>query len=112
LLYTGPCWSPDGKLIACVGHRPLGPRRELLLVSPLGMERGLRPRLQTAGGMSGRVTFSPDGKRVAYSAAYMILTLEVAGDSRPRLLPDQKGQNFEPDWSPDGQWLVFTSDRQ
>ena len=112
LLYAGVGWSPDGKTIALVAQPVQGPRRQLLLVSSQGAERGLRARIQTAGGMSSTPSFSPDGKKLAYSAAYLIMVVDVEGTERPRMLPDQKGQNFEPDWSPDGKWIAFTSDRQ
>ena len=111
LLYAGVCWSPDGRNIALVAQPVQGPRRQLLIVSAQGAEHGVRARLETAGGMSSTPSYSPDGKRLAYSAAYLIMIVDVEGTQRPRLLPDQKGKNFEPDWSPDGRWLVFTSDR-
>ncbi len=112
LIYSGVCWSPDGRQIALVAQPVQGPRRQLLLVNSKGAEHGLRPRIQTPGGMSSSPTFSPDGKRLAYSAAYVIQLVEVEGNERPRMLPDQKSRNFEPDWSPDGKWIVFTSNRE
>jgi TolB protein len=112
LIYSGVCWSPDGRQIALVAHPVQGPRRQLLLVDSRGAEHGLRPRIQTPGGMSSSPTFSPDGKRLAYSAAYVIQLVDVEGNERPRMLPDQKSRNFEPDWSPDGESIVFSSNRE
>jgi len=112
LLYRGVGWSPDGRQIAAVGHPVEGPRRQLLIVNSQGAEHGFRARLQTQGGMSSSPAFSPDGKQIAYSAGYLIMVVDVEDTGRPRMLPEQKGRNFEPHWSPDGEWLVFTSDRQ
>jgi Tol biopolymer transport system component len=63
------------------------------------------------GGMGGYVSFSPDGKQLVYSDSRLIRTIEVEGTSRPRMMPDQRGKNKHPNWSPDGQWIVFSSDR-
>lgn len=112
LLYRGVCWSPDGRHIALVAQPVQGPRRQLLIVSSQGSDHGVRARLQTEGGMSSSPSFSPDGKKLAYSAAYLIMIVEVDPTRRPRMPPGQKHRNFEPDWSPDGQWLLFTSNRE
>ncbi len=106
------CWSPDGRTIA-ISVRPLeNTKRQLLLVNSQGAEKGLRARIDSTAGMSGGMTFSPDGKRLAYSGGYLLMILDVEGDKKPRIIPDQKGYNFEPDWSPDGKRLAFTSNRQ
>ena len=106
------CWSPDGKTIAISARPQENNHRQLLLVDARGWEKGLRIRIDGTAGMSGGMTFSPDGKRLAYSGGYMLLILEVEGNAKPRIIPDQKGNNFEPDWSPDGKRIAFSSNRQ
>ena len=74
-----------------------------------GAKDGLTVRLQNEA--SGQMGFSPDGRQSAFDNAYFIHVVDVEGNARPRQLPDQKAQNLSPDWSPDGQWLLFTSNR-
>lgn len=108
-LYRGCCWSPDGKSLA-LSARPV-PRvpRQVLIVSAQGAKHGLRIRLHNEA--SGQMGFSPDGRQLAFDNAYFIHVVDVEGNGRPRQLPDQKAQNLSPDWSPDGQWLLFISNR-
>jgi Tol biopolymer transport system component len=108
-LYWGCCWSPDGKSLALSARPEPRARRHVLLVSADGASHGLRVRLQNEA--SGQMGFSPDGKQLAFDNAYLIHIVDVEGNAPPRQLPGQKAQNLSPDWSPDGQWLVFTSNR-
>ena len=108
-LYRGCCWSPDGKYLAISARSVPRVRRQVMIVSAQGVKDGLRVRLQNEA--SGHMAFSPDGKRLAFDNAYFIHVVDVEGKAEPRQLPDQRAQNLSPDWSPDGQWLVFASNR-
>ncbi len=51
-------------------------------------------------------TESPDGKRLAFSALAHIHVVDLP-NGKPRQLTNTPGGEFEPVWSPDGQWIAF-----
>jgi TolB protein len=51
---------------------------------------------------------SPDGTRIAYHSNYQVYIANADG-SNPQHIDTGNNFNFEPKWSPDGQWLVFLS---
>jgi len=109
-VFDGFCWSPDGQRLAVVVRPKDGQRRHCFIVNAAGETHGIRKRME--GEMGGYVSFSPDGKQLVYADAWKIRIVDVDGTGRPRLLPGQKGKNRQPDWSPDGKWIVFASDRE
>lgn len=54
------------------------------------------------------VATSPDGRDVAYSAVGQ-LWLKRMPDGRPRRVTTDVRHEFTPQWSPDGQWLLYVS---
>ncbi|UCD98786.1 MAG: S9 family peptidase [Chloroflexota bacterium] len=63
-----PCWSPDGKLIACISNRSPDPDLEpeaidLFLLQETG---GTLKKVPTKVGEKSLPSFSPDGKHIAY----------------------------------------------
>jgi serine/threonine protein kinase len=77
-------------------------------------ERHLR-RLTTAPGLQTDVTFSPDGRLIAYASDqggnFDIWVQPVAGGGDPVQVTKSPAVDTEPDWSPDGTQLVFRSER-
>ena len=49
---------------------------------------------------------SPDGKRLAFVATDKLYTMDFPGGT-PRRLTDLPGNDAQPAWSPDGQWIAF-----
>ena len=103
-------WSPDGTSLLCGG----GPRKlyRAKLASPASPELLIESDvLVTAGDWS-----RPDGKSIVYSEVNRetgsdLWLLDVnAKDRKPQPLLVTKSNEFDPQFSPDGRWLAYTSD--
>ena len=94
-------WSPRGDSIVLQGTRPRP-------FAPLALVAVRTGRVRRVGGPKGRSpSFSPDGRRVAYSANDGIVVLELA-TGRLRQVTTGGWQDDEPAWSPDGTMLVYS----
>jgi serine/threonine protein kinase len=111
-----PAWSPDGKEIACTenlvetSNRSTIPSRLWIVNSATGASRNL------AVGDAVQATWSPDGRRLAYWGVHKgsqrdIWTVAVNG-GEPVQVTDDSFIDWNPVWSPDGEYLYFISNRQ
>ncbi len=98
--------SPNGSTIAVGSGDPDGVAR--IYVVPID---GGTPRRVVADGPAYVHGWSPDGKTLSYSAqqgaGFEAFTIPMAGGSATRLAPQSDVAEF----SPDGQWIYFQSDR-
>ena len=53
-------------------------------------------------------TASPDGKRLAFSALTHLYVMDIPG-GKPTRVTSGNAREFEPAWSPDGQWLAYVT---
>ena len=101
-------FSPDGQLLA-VSNSP--GESSLIYVLPA---LGGKPRRVTERGPSYWHGWSPDGKTLAYCAErggnFDIYTIPVEGGEERRLT-DAPGLDDGPDYSSDGQYIYFNSER-
>jgi Tol biopolymer transport system component len=60
------------------------------------------------GGFAYGYSASPDGRRISYHEEYQIQIADADGSRKLRI---ETGNpfNFAPSWSPDGEWLLFSS---
>ncbi len=100
-------WSRDGKRLALFTRTIDGGPRELYIINADGSNEDIKPRYSRPGMVGGHVTWSPDDKQVVFTIDSRIHTLDVEGDSEPRLIPNQSDLNRDPAVSPDGKWIAF-----
>jgi Tol biopolymer transport system component len=115
LLAVGLDWSPDGKYLAYVDGLANQQSPTIFLLAVDNPE-DIRP-LTTSAGQSGDYDphFSPDGQTVAFvhwapADVNDIFLVRLAGGEPKRLTFDNEG-TFGLDWTPDGAYIVFSSDR-
>jgi TolB protein len=109
-LNYNPAWSPKGDWIVFTSER--AGSADLFRVHPNGA--GLE-RLTDNPAYDDQAAFSPDEKQIVFvttraggTADLWILDLATL-QARP--LTSGPGGDFRPSWSPDGQWIAFSSDR-
>jgi Tol biopolymer transport system component len=110
----GPAWSPDGTTIGFDGAESTTPDHDgdLCYLALLDVESGDVTRFLEHPGcdlQDSYLHFSPDGQRVVFQRGgpqgMAIYTATTDGDDE-RQMTDW-GSWARPDWSPDGEWIVF-----
>ncbi|HVG23977.1 MAG TPA: protein kinase, partial [Thermoanaerobaculia bacterium] len=116
-----PSWSPDAKRIVCgtesIGFTPTS-RGQLSELWTVDASSGERKLLLPSDGV--QPNWSPHGQRIAYwgivgeSAQRDIFTIDPSAENPSDTVvrvTDDPAVDWNPVWSPDGQYLYFGSDR-
>ena len=104
---TAPTWSPDGKEIAFTSDRTGSPQIYIMDREGLNIRR-----ISYQGNYSDSPCWSPRGDRIIFTSRngrFRIVSVDVTGKDF-RVLTDL-GDNENPEFSPDGNHIVFTSTR-
>ncbi len=105
--------SPDGKTLAFVGERPVGPggKRDYDIYT-IPTNGGPETRLITTPGLDDGPDYSPDGRFIYFNSirtGRMQIWRMRSDGSQPEQLTNDAYANWFPHPSPDGRWIVFIS---
>jgi Tol biopolymer transport system component len=105
-----PCWSPDSKWIAFVEWQKISEDKGFDAIYRIPAEGG-KPIQVTSAKDSvsvGAITFTPDGKRIAFFSQDMIKTIPVDGGESEVLIKDAKSDYWSQlTWSSDGSKIAY-----
>ena len=118
-----PSWSPDGKRIAFESDRDAGGNSHGIEIYVMDADGGNQERLTNNLTEDQYPSWSPDGQRIVFSArrdghvehnldlTYEIYVMDADGGNEQRLT-ENRNNDWNPSWSPDGERIAFASDRK
>ena len=105
-----PAWSPDSRQLAYVSFE--GSKASIFVQT---LRTGNRFRVSSKPGINGAPSFSPDGRKLVVTLGGVegnldIYVLDINSRNTTRLTT-HRAIDTEGTWSPDGDYIYFTSDR-
>ena len=117
--YTGldinPDWSPDSKHISFTSTRSGEWNIHILNAETQEVQELTR---NMEGHSSGRATWSPDGKKIAYvltqrnPSQESIYIVDADGTNRSRFTRPVPARHYSLDWSPDGKHILYCESKR
>ena len=116
-------WSPDGKRIAFESDRDAEGNPHGIDIYVMDADGGNQQRLTTNLTSDQYPSWSPDGQRIVFSAQREghvenkfgitdeIYVMDADGGNQQRLT-DNRNNDWDPAWSPDGKRIAFAADRK
>ena len=105
-----PDWSPDGRTVSVFSDLDRN-----FDIYTLDIASGERRLIANDNAYAHFSDFSPDGSTIAYQSNprgdWDLYRVDAAGDSEPHRLTFSIADDMEPDWSAEGQEILFTSSR-
>lgn len=106
-----PSINADGSILAFLSGRPGNPM--IYTMTPTGQETNVK-RISYVGQFNATPRFSPNGREIVFSSwldeRFDLFKIGSDGSGLGRLTKDF-GSNEDPDYSKDGQFIIFTNQR-
>ena len=117
-LFAWPTWSGDGKWLASICYQPGDKHNDVCIMDLAG--KVLRNVTRRADDSDSSPSWSPDSSKIAYSSRRgkgrgiwntEIYVMDINGGNQTNLTNHRAWDRY-PRWSPDGQQILFYSNRE